>query len=295
MNKILISTILCLQIFVISCGGEDRIDTGWVSDEYVVDCNDIECSIPSGEFMMGCDSELFGLCNGGNSPYHLVRLSAYKIDKYEVTSGDYQKCIDAGDCSNNNAIEPHYSGYKKDSEENSYCNLGAEGKSNHPMNCVSWFGAIAYCNWLNRRLPTEAEWEKAARGTDGRMYPWGNKEPNCDYAIMALYNEETDRYDYGCGINSTWAIGSKDKGMSPYGVYDMAGNVFEWVNDWYDEDYYEITPSENPTGPETGRYRVAHGGSWDFDYKYGLRIFNRGYNDPDVLYNYNGFRCASDE
>ena len=204
-----------------------------------------------------------------------------------VTAGEYWKCVEAGDCNNNNDSKPHY----WINTDYSYCNLGAEGKRNYPMNCVSWYGAAAYCEWAGKRLPTEAQWEKAARGTDGRIYPWGNEYPTCEYAIM--YNKETD--SDGCGKNSAWVVGSREKGESPYGAYDMAGNIFEWVNDWYGEDYYETSPSEDPKGPETGDYRVLRGGVWFNGNNHSLRTSTRlpSYlNLPDLINYLNGFRCA---
>jgi len=220
-------------------------------------------------------------------PYHAVTLSAYKIDKYEVTAGEYQKCVIAGACKNNNENEPHYGAY---TETSSFCNLGAKGKENHPMQCVSWYGAAAYCAWAGKRLPTEAEWEKAARGTEGAKYPWGNEpEVSCEYAIM--YGSETGKY--GCGTDSTWAVCSKEKGKSPYGAYDMIGNVREWVNDWYGETYYETTPSENPVGSESSLWHVLRGGSWNYNYfSFDLRTSGRDFDGPGSGSGDRGFRCA---
>lgn len=131
-----------------------------------------------------------------------------------------------------------------------YCTYEAGDKSDHPVNCVDWDQAVAYCQWEGKRLPTEAEWEKAARGTDGRIYPWGNTAPDCN------------RAQYGkCG-GQTVSVGTKPAGSSPYGVLDMAGNVDEWVADWYDSDYYAQSPSENPKGPSSGQHRGARGGNW---------------------------------
>ena len=210
--------------------------------------------IPAGPFTMGCSDGNY--CSSSSSPAHEVTLSAYRIGKYEVTAGEYQKCIDAGNCNNSNENEPHY----MTSDGGAYpCNLGEELKKDHPMNCVSWYGAKAYCEWVGKRLPTEAEWEKAARGTDSRNYPWGDFEPpSCEHAVFFPENATK----YGCGTGTTWIVGSKEKGKSPYSLYDMSGNVREWVNDCYDYKYYEISPSENPQGPETGTERIVRGGSY---------------------------------
>ncbi|HSW59919.1 MAG TPA: formylglycine-generating enzyme family protein [bacterium] len=236
-------------------------------------------SVPAGSFQMGCNKAVDDQCGSNESPYHEVTLSAYKIDKYEVTTGDYQKCVDAGDCNNDNGDEPHYS----------ICNLETIDRNDHPMNCVSWYGAKAYCEWAGKRLPTEAEWEKAARGTDGRTYPWGNTpEASCDHAVI---NDE-NAGGQGCGEGGTMPVGSKPLGISPYGAYDMIGNVWEWTNDWYEHDYYETTPSENPAGPESGVSRVLRGGSWSYDFVVYFRASLRVDLNPDRRFYSFGFRCA---
>ncbi|HNW83628.1 MAG TPA: formylglycine-generating enzyme family protein [bacterium] len=286
MKKLLISLIFVLLFFVGSCGGDDTGDTGNTGNPDT----GAMVSVPAGSFQMGCNEAVDDQCDSDESPYHEMTLSAYKIDKYEVTAGEYQKCVDAGDCNNSNESEPHYYTTTDDPS----CNLGATGKGDHPMQCVSWYGAKAYCEWKGLRLPTEAEWEKAARGTEGAKYPWGNEpEVSCEYAIMAPYIAETDEYDNGCGTDSTWVVGSKEKGKSPYGAYDMIGNVWEWTNDWYGETYYETTPSENPAGPESGGNRVLRGGSWSNSSDYNLlRASSRASTTPDSWNTYYGFRCA---
>lgn len=208
--------------------------------------------VPAGEFWMGCNEAVDTRCEYNEYPYHAVVLTDYKIDKYEVTVAQYQQCISSGAC---NWTENHYT----TNTDISLCNLGATGKEHHPMNCVSWYGANAYCQWIGRRLPTEAEWEKAARGADGRKYPWGNTPTvSCDYAVM----DDPNAGGYGCGTDGTMPVGSKPNGASPYGVYDMIGNVDEWVNDWHDDTYYASSPTNNPTGPETGTSGILRGGSW---------------------------------
>jgi len=242
--------------------------------------------VPAGEFMMGCNEAVDAACESGEYPYHAVTLSAYKIGKYEVTIGEYQKCVDAGDCNNDNNEEPHYATVG----DHESCNLGTTGNESYPVQCVTWYGAKAYCEWLGGRLPTEAEWEKAARGTDGRKYPWGNEPTvSCDYAVM---------YDIyaGCGTGGPMPVGSKEAGKSLYGVYDMIGNVQEWVNDWYDEDYYGSSPTSDPTGPESGSsvdYRAKRGGAWSSTNDHVLRASSRSGLYPGSYGIYgDGFRCA---
>ena len=252
-------------------------DTAWV-----IDCTDDECVVPAGPFMMGCNEALDSECNPSEFPYHEVTLSQFKIDKYEVTAAQYQACVDNGACNNDNESEPQYEGYS----DSIYCNMGKPGRDNYPMNCVSWFGAKAYCEWVGKRLPTEAEWEKAARGPDGRVYPWGNETATCDYAVT------TDESNvYGCGTDSTLPVGSKPLGASPYGALDMAGNISEWCNDWFHVSYYSISPSDDPQGPDTGTRKVIRGEDWQ-SYSDGLRVSKRKLNHPGTRQQIWGFRCA---
>lgn len=233
--------------------------------------------IPAGPFWMGCNTVETTDCNGDQKPYHEVTLSAYKMDKTEVTVAKYGECVTAGECTIPNI------------DTGVYCNWGVSGTENHPVNCVDWNQADAYCTWAGKRLPTEAEWEKAARGTDGRKYPWGMDEPTCDFAVM-------NNGSNGCGIEGTSEVCSKSPaGDSPYGLCDMAGNVWEWVGDWYDSEYYAGSPATDPAGPESGGNRVVRGGSYK-DSEYIMRTHHRNFFFP-ALFNpdFNlGFRCASD-
>ena len=213
--------------------------------------------VPAGEFVMGSES-------GGNNheePIHTVYLDEYWIDKYDVTNAQFLICVQAGEC---------------DEPGGNY--FGNNAFEDHPVVFVSWFDAEDYCEWAGRRLPTEAEWEKAARGNNGRTYPWG-EGISCQ---KANYNN--------CTMGTT-AVGTYLDGASPYGALDMTGNVWKWVADWYDEDYYSSSPSNNPQGPSSGTYRVLRPGSWDTT-DWGIRsTFRLGFL-PEVVVNYIGFRCV---
>lgn len=224
--------------------------------------------VPAGEFIMG------GNEYSNEQPIHEVDLDAYWIDQTEVTNAMYVRCIYANQCvppSNTNS-KTHAS-YFGNSEFNNY-----------PVLYVSWNDALAYCTWVNRRLPTEAEWEKAARGIDGNIYPWGNTNPK-----RTLLN-------YNGWVGDTTEVGSYPNGASIYGVLDMAGNVWEWVNDWYSNSYYQNSPSLNPKGPTSGEYRVLRGGSWDYNDSF-FDVVHSDYRDRNIpIYtgNSTGFRCAMD-
>lgn len=227
--------------------------------------------VPAGEFQMGRDD---GYVDA--KPVHEVYLDAFYIDKYEVSNAQYEKCVKAGKCDT--------PADNLSSSRDSY--YGNPSYVDYPVILVSWYNAQDYCAWVGGRLPTEAEWEKAARGTDGRTYPWGESDPNC--SLVNSYNEATESFCVG----DTNAVGSYPAGASPYGALDMAGNVWEWVNDWYSDTYYSDSPYANPPGPATGTYKGMRGGSWYY-YWYDLRSANRNGIDPDYYYYYVGFRCAS--
>jgi formylglycine-generating enzyme required for sulfatase activity len=230
--------------------------------------------IPAGNFKMGCDQAHNGgeLCNG-DELLHTVYLDAYQIDKNLVTTTQYAQCVAAGHCT--------APGDTSSNLRLSY--YGNSSYSNYPVIHVNWDQSNAYCAWAGKRLPSEAEWEKAARGSsDTRAYPWGDATPTC-----ALANSNY------C-VNDTSAVGSYPSGASPYGVLDMAGNVWEWVNDWFDSSYYSVSPPSNPPGPTTSPYngRVLRGGYW-YDNAYGLRVADRHYYNPTYQGYIVGFRCAA--
>lgn len=233
-------------------------------------------TIPSGEFIMGCDVEKDPVCEAANDEFkHTVYLSAFEIDKYEVNYNRYQKCIDAGECT----YPASRGGFNYDLFE-----------SNFPVNGATWYQAKALCEFEGKRLPTEAEWEKAARGTDGRTFPWGEELPNCERAVV----DGPNAGELGCKTGNAMNIGSKPEGASPYGVMDMAGNVWEWVSDWYSTDYFENSPEVNPQGPESGKYKVTKGGDFFGRHGYEVRSTSRFPYDPVNLSPAIGFRCARD-
>ncbi len=254
-------------------------------DEIIANCVDGICDVPAGEFSMGCSPADLE-CSSNETPAHSVILSSFKIMKNEVTVTEYQACIDAGNC--NNTTEPLHYAVWSNTVNYQYCNLGSSRDLNQPMNCVSWHGAKAYCEWIGMRLPTEAEWEYAARGNDDRIFPWGDTAATCDYAVMKENGE------LGCGAGTSWIVGSKTAGDSPFGLSDMAGNLREWCNDWYSSGYYAASPQINPKGPESGSFKIVRGGSW-YRSSVDLRASSRYYSSPSgTLLDSYGFRCAAD-
>jgi formylglycine-generating enzyme len=227
--------------------------------------------IPGGEFEMGSDA-----FDDYERPARQVQVDPFYIDATEVTVAAYELCVQTGSCT-----MPVAGGD---------CNWGVPGREDHPINCVSWFDAYYYCDWIgavvDRRLPTEAEWEKAARSDDARLYPWGDEPPpSCMHIAM---NEGAGG---GCGAYSSLPVGSTPLGDSPYGVHDMAGGVWDWVADWY--GVYDVAEDDNPTGPPTGRFRVIRGGGWNTTDINWFRTSAR--NPSDAAGNANiGFRCAQD-
>jgi formylglycine-generating enzyme required for sulfatase activity len=229
--------------------------------------------IPAGEFQMGS-------VDGGSDeqPMHTVYLDYFWIDQTEVTNGFYAKCIDAGVCHSHGS----------DRISNYY---------NHPVaSIINWEDAEKYCAWVGARLPTEAEWEKAARGgLTGKKYPWGDESPTC------TKDAKNGAHVSGCSDSE---VTTEVKSFAPngYGLYDMAGNVWEWVADWYDSNYYSISPSSNPQGPSSGQSRVLRGGTWNvgaypqyrfsFTYENYGRITIRGTVVPPFALVSIGFRCA---
>jgi formylglycine-generating enzyme required for sulfatase activity len=219
--------------------------------------------IPAGTFMMG--SEFRG---EDEQPIHEVYLDRYAIDVFEVTNEKYKECVAVGIC---------------DAPKGS--NYGYVQYNDHPVVNVSWFDAADYCEWRGASLPTEAEWEKAARGgLEGKLYPWGNEDPTCNNAV------ENGAQYYTCS-GQTVEVGSF--AANGFGLFDMAGNVWEWVADWYDGDYYGKSDKKNPLGPENGIARVMRSGSW-CSHDTSLRVALRSYDVSVPYFRFDnvGFRCA---
>ena len=229
-------------------------------------CDDGMCLIPAGSFWMGCNELIDFVCEPHEYPGHEVFLGAFHIDRTEVTQAAYQECVDADEC------------------DMPTCEWAPVESPEHPVECVDWHDAKAYCEWAGKRLPTEAEWEKAGRGTDGRIYPWGNVVPTCDLVVM---DECPGRTQPVCSKSPA--------GDSPYGLCDMAGNVWEWVGDWYGADYYENSPDSNPAGPFSGDARVSRGGCFGNDLVQYLRVSRRFSYKPSAEGASLGFRCATSE
>jgi formylglycine-generating enzyme required for sulfatase activity len=239
--------------------------------------------IPAGIFSMGTDVEkamvvcqnTMGICEPDSfsheEPSHAVSLDAFWIDKTEVTNAMYAECVEAGICPLPEHPEYHFND---------------PAQIDHPVMEVSWYDAETYCKWIGARLPTEAEWEYAARGgLEGAYYPWGDTPPVCK---KGTGNGANSSY---CGLEDSLPVGS----FAPngYGLYDMAGNVWEWVADW-DGDYNLLSPINNPIGPEKGTHRVLRGGSWDFD-PIDMGVSAR-IGDVPTSHGYDaGFRCANNE
>ena len=258
--------------------------------------------IPAGEFLMGSPEDEGAF---DEHPQHVVYLDDFYIDKYEVTNAQFKEFVES-------------TGYVTDAERKGYGEIwnpienvqyqlydskGVNWQSPnacfgsdcprpgawvyyliyHPVLQVSWNDAQAYATWAGKRLPTEAEWEKAARGVDGRTWPWGN--------VFNLNIEGATVHANVAG-ESLMLVGSFPTGVSPYGVHDIVGNVQEWVADWYGANYYNHSPQSNPKGPVEGIARVLRGGSWRHQKSSHVRIASREYQPPDYSSNFVGFRCA---
>jgi len=283
--------LLALALLLAACGqtepgGVGTGDVGKVEEKTSSTDKMKMILIPGGTFQMG---GLNDQAQSDEKPNHKVTLKGFWLDKTEVTNAQYAQCVAAGACEIPNEL--------KSSTRNDYY-TNAE-YADYPVVYVTWNDAKNYCEWAGRRLPTEAEWEYAARGTDFRNFPWGDAEPAEETANFGYKNKDTVK------------VGSYPGGASPFGILDMAGNVWEWVADYYSASYYEKSPAENPTGPDKpgvhGLQMVLRGGSWA-DEIAELRLSNRGFAiaqnlEADKLSasyagqanERTGFRCAADE
>jgi serine/threonine-protein kinase len=256
--------------------------------------------IPSGNFRMGS--------NAGpdfEKPEHTVWLDAFWMDRTEVSNQQFERFVKESAYQTDAELAGW--SYVFDLSSGKWSKMtGASwrhpqgpasnlvGLEQHPAVYMSWNDSSAYCTWAGRRLPSEAEWEKAARGTDGRLYPWGNQKPDKNLLNFADKNIPLDWADQNMdeGYTFTSPVGHYPEGASPYGVLDMAGNVWEWVNDWFDPAYYQTqTVWRNPAGPPARVGRVLRGGSWDDSAGVTRSSFRLGYYPMDA-YAFYGFRCA---
>lgn len=289
MKKIVLF-MLSLTLLLAACGGDDGgLGSGEVGNTKEKTSPTDKMSmvfIPGGTFQMG---GLNDQAQTDEEPDHKVSLKGFWLDKTEVTNAQYAQCVAAGPCDIPKEL-------KSASRSDYYANAEY---ADYPVVYVTWNQAKLYCEWAGRRLPTEAEWEYAARGNDFRNFPWGDAEPTEETANFGFKNKDTVK------------VGSYPGGASPFGILDMSGNVWEWVADFYSATYYQKSPAENPTGPDkpgvNGLQMSLRGGSWA-DEIVELRLSNRGFGlaqnlEADKLSNAYagqaneriGFRCAADE
>jgi formylglycine-generating enzyme required for sulfatase activity len=275
----------------VSSGGPCAADSPAVAKKRAAAAPEGMVYIPGGAFTMGASGDRQ---NADDGPAHKVCVNGFYMDKLEVTNAQFQKFVEA-------------TGYVTDAEKHADAadsrtwrhpngaDSDADDMLNYPVVCVSWNDANAYALWADKRLPTEAEWEKAARGTDGRIFPWGNKSPadstlnTADKSASFKWSSSSldDKY------KGVAPVGSFPAGKSVYGAEDMSGNVWEWCWDWWDPGYYKVSSASNPVGPASGEYRVIRGGSWYYHLD-GARTTQRMYFRPEGFSAAIGFRCVAD-
>lgn len=232
---------------------------------------------------MGCNEAVDSECFENEKPGRVVDVPAFRIDTREVSVAEYRACVVDAGCSPKGTSAQFWSGKQQSADS---CNYESKGHELHPMNCVDWSQAVAYCRWSGKRLPTEAEWEKAARGTDGRKYSWGNEPLSTVELVANIADLSAKRAnlgltvaeDYDDGVAETAPVGSFPRGASPYGALDMVGNVAEWTADWQ----------------ELNKYRAVRGGSWSLYPGY-ARVSRRNKVAPGDRFNFIGFRCAQSQ
>lgn len=291
---------LCLSVAFLAlaasgCGPDSSLGDAWTrpADDMVM------VYVPGGEFEMGSDNddldymmqlckEYYGDCFRGwfknEQPVHTVALDGFWIDRTEVTNAQYRQCVEAERC------DPP----AESSSPTGDLYYGNSTYDDYPVVYVSWHQAADYCEWADARLPTEAEWEYAARGPEGRVFPWGDTFD----ATRVNYCDANCEFDWADGsvddgYGYTAPVGSYPDGVSWCGALDLAGNVWEWVADWYDAAYYGRSPSQNPPGPSSGQERVRRGASWHYP-PHSMRSAVRFGIAPDIPDNFQGFRCARD-
>jgi formylglycine-generating enzyme required for sulfatase activity len=242
-------------------GGEDSELSGGMSSEGGgTTAVEAMVTIPAGTFMMGSDSG-----ESNEAPVHSVSVDSFQLDVTEVTVAAYQDCVDDGECAAGEATD-----------YDARCNTGVTGREHHPINCVDWEQASAYCEWRGKRLPSEEEWEYAARGRDARVYPWGDAQPDDS---RLCWSGDLMARDQSC------AVGEFSDGDSPFGVKDMAGNVWEWTASGYSENY---------ASSRTDEFRVIRGGSWYSRRTAYERVAFRMSENPVFRMPDSGLRCAMD-
>ena len=278
-QKLLVPIIIwLLTLYIVGCGRNKKEITGKDGAAMVL--------IPAGEFQMGNndDTVLADGHRGGypdEKPVHTVYVDAFYMDKYQVTNALYRKFVQATGYRKpeGSAWVPEKGGFQSGFKTWSDENFNGD---NQPVVCVSWADARAYAKWAGKRLPTEAEWEKAARGgLVGKRYPWGDSITHDDANYVDKNGK--DQWTFTAPVGSFAPNG--------YGLYDMAGNVWEWCLDWYDADYYANSPEQNPPGADSGNLRVLRGGSWDYN-EIAMRCSHRHKFDPEFRFSIVGFRCA---
>ncbi len=275
-------------LFFAGCAGDDDDDdVGWYP--IPVDENDENAlyfemvKIPAGIFWMGCNDSVDADCQADESPGADVALDEYYIDKYEVSFTAYHLCVDEGVC-------------RDVLNEADLANIpeGISGES--PALLVTWDDAMNFCVWAEKTIPTEAQWEKAARGEDGLIYPWGNAWD--ELALNWFDQASSDDFLGGAvdGYSAMSPVTEFAEGQSPYGVFNMAGNVWEWTADWYDPNYYTDAPADNPTGPADGEFKTLRGGGWHLTYGNDPSPYRGSDRDdayrPDQFHDVIGFRCV---